>query len=410
MQTFIRISPNLLQPRIPELGKIKIGGKGELRRSDGGKQFRLPQKYDHFVVTTRMKDDSDNWVRDQVVHQKLGSKPKELDVRLMFDEPQENFQYFLAAYDGQTKRCSGDGQVAIDREHGEVPCTCPWLKVHDGPYTGPKRETGKKAPTCKPHGRLSVVLEAAETYGGFYVFRTTSWETIRSIAAQLDTFRGQFGFLAGLPLRMVIYPAKDVTPDGTFESYKVALVVRASMDTALQLATQAHERRALLPRGTMPEVHQAQLLEAEEREAKDIAEEFHSEVHGDDSDPGTSEDQEDPSDPESERLEWLCRRVLDLEGTDPQQINDAIAKRSDQMDGLAEYIAGKRPDLWSQAKREWEASQLTPEDLSQEDEEGVDAELEAVDAEAPVVDAELADDEPPPADELAALNLFGERT
>ena len=399
MQNFTTISPNLLQPRIPELGKIKIGGKGKRKTSSGGKQFRLPQKFDHFVVTTRMKDNSDNWVRDAAVHETVGAEPKELDVRLMFDEPDQNFQYFLAAYDGQTKRCSGNGETAHDREHGQIPCTCPWLKVHEGPYAGPARKVGRGAPTCKPHGRLSVVLEAAKTYGGFYVFRTTSWESIRSIAAQLQTFRDQFGFLAGLPLRMVIYPAKDVTPDGTFESYKVALVVRASMDSALQLATQAHERRKMLPKGAMPEVHQAQLLEAEESEAQDIAGEYHPET-------SPAEDEAEDAVAEEEEAEALLedelRLTFELLEWDATTITKQVAKYSDDLTQLEAIVQEKAPKELEMAREELariREEAEAEEEPDQEEAEGVDAEMEPADAEAPVLEGEIeTEDEPAEAD------------
>ena len=41
-----------LNPRFAEVGKIKIGGKGETKKTSGGKDFQIPVRYDHFVVTT----------------------------------------------------------------------------------------------------------------------------------------------------------------------------------------------------------------------------------------------------------------------------------------------------------------------------------------------------------------------
>src|SRR4051812_12962875 len=39
-----------LRPGLPERGKIKIGVKGEVRKSKGGNEFQPPQKLDHFVI------------------------------------------------------------------------------------------------------------------------------------------------------------------------------------------------------------------------------------------------------------------------------------------------------------------------------------------------------------------------
>ena len=71
------ISEKLLAPRVQELGKIKIGGKGPVRTSSGGKEFQPPKKFDHFVVTTRERGEDGNFLRDDQVHAhpKVGEKP-----------------------------------------------------------------------------------------------------------------------------------------------------------------------------------------------------------------------------------------------------------------------------------------------------------------------------------------------
>lgn len=372
----VRISPKILQPRIPELGSIRIGMKGEERKTQRGATFRLPTKLTHFIVVRRTRDAADNFERDATVHDKVGFKPTELDVRLMFDEPAANFQYFLAAYDGMTKRCSGDGEQAWDTELGKIPCTCPWLKQHTGTYQGPERPAQldkRPAPVCKPHGRLSVILEAAATYGGFYVFRTTSWETISSIAGQLEAFNAQFGYLAGLPLKLVMYPTEDRYVENGREkkskSFKVALVLRASFDAAYQLAAAAHERRRSLqlPAGRDAAAqHIQQMREAEERDAAEIAAEFHppaSAVAADDADGGSSdespdyevvteEEEEQAADEAAEReLEELCRFALELADWEAPAINKQVAKYTADLPKLAEMIQRELPTPWAQANK-----------------------------------------------------------
>lgn len=357
-RNFVQIKTSVLEPRLPELGQIKIGGKGEKR---GG--YRLPVKYDHFVVTKRERDkDSENLVRDNAIHRLVGARPKELDVRLLFDRPEQNFQYFLGAYDGRRPRCRGNGEVAHDREHGEVPCTCPWLKQHDGLYSGPDRPlTGDGALSCKPHGRLSVILEAAAAFGGFFLFRTTSWETISSIAAQLDTYLAQFGFLAGLPLKLVMYPTTDTYEDErgksrSSTSYKVALVVRGSFDTARQLASAAYERREqlALPSSRQAELHQQQMLQSEERDAEEISAEFHPESSGDGDGPGPEEWYEVVEDEEGEEelaaKEDLIRTTLEFCDWKPERINKFVAGHSDDFDTAIKELEQRVPNAVEKAR------------------------------------------------------------
>lgn len=355
---FNTISPTLLRPRLPELGKIKLGGKGKEKTSQGGKKFQLPVKFDSFVVTTRVRGTDGNFVRDEAIHQKLGQKPTELDIRLMFDEPEENFRASLSAYNGRKRVCEGNGVQAFDSELNRlIPCTCPLLKQHTGGYDGPARPIGKV--TCKPHGTLAVLLEAAETYGGFYVFRTTSWETIASIRAALDTFKAQFGFLAFLPLRMVMYPTTDSYEEGgqtkTSQSYKVGLVVRATMDTAFQLAAAARDRREqlLLAAPDVAEVHE-QLDRDEVEEASEIAAEFHPETQ--EGSPPTVEAEyeiEDEPDPQAE-AEELCRLALAASDWEQLDINRQVAKYSGRLDELAAILEEKMPDAWRLAREEYE--------------------------------------------------------
>lgn len=254
------ISPNLLRPRPMELGKIKIGGKGKEVQTRRGATMRLPEKFDHFVITTRQRGSDENFVIDEEIHSILGPEPESLDVRLMFDSVEENFQSEMLVYKGREKVFVCDGERARNLHTGnEGPCL---------------RAQGRECP-CKPFGRLAVILEAAPHYGGFYLFRTTSWETINNLQTTL-TLLAQFGSLRGLPLRLVIYPATDTHEAGTSTSYKVGIVLRADYETARNVALEFHradriERRELkLLAAGVEEVIQ----EGEELEAVDIDEEF----------------------------------------------------------------------------------------------------------------------------------------
>lgn len=394
---FVQIQPRVLDPRLPELGKIKIGGLGPERTSRSGKKFRLPMKVGHFIVTGRERGADGNLVRDQVVHAKVGDKPVELDVRLLWDEPAANFQSYLAAHDGKRRVCTGDGVSAFDERHGAVPCTCPWFKQHEGPYTGPARPVGGNNPVCKPNGRLSVLLEAAETFGGFYVFRTTSWESISSISAQLQLFYEQFGFLRGLPLRLRVYPATDTYEEGgqtkTSTSYKVAIVLRGDLDTAHQLAAAAYERRSqlALPSPAQVEIHQQQLDAAEAAEAEDIAAEFYPEVAAAVTDAEIVEEEDAAAD----QLEEICRYTLELADWKPQRINEQIAKYSSDLQTLAQKLQEVLPMEWQKAFADLSAAAADTADEEGEPEPDPD---EPIEAELVEDDGEgLEESEPAPA-------------
>lgn len=192
---FNSISPNILQPRLAEVGKIKIGGKGDERTSKQGGKYRLPVKFDHFQVTTTVRNDPNgNFVRDEDIHQRIGDSPRELDIMLLYDDIEQNFQHSFQWYEGKKRMCQGNGEAAQrwdekDELFKEIDCTCPLL------------EQGK----CKPSGRLSVLLQHAKMTGGVYVFRTHSYNSIWSIVSSLRFIQNLTGgVLAGIPLKMRI--------------------------------------------------------------------------------------------------------------------------------------------------------------------------------------------------------------
>lgn len=262
------IAPTLLPRRLGEIGKIKIGGRGPERTTAEGKTMHIPQKLDHFRVTRRDREDDgfQNFVLDEPVHAVVGEKPCELDCRLMFDSPEENFQSQLQHYKGRTKVWQCDGEEAVDLRKDETRrCV---------------RANGGECP-CKPYGRLLVVLEAAPAFGTGYVFRTTSWESINNIQTVLELLYEQFGFLAGLPMRLRVYPAEVQYQQGnqtkTSTAYKVALELRGTYDEAAQIARAAQERR--LANATelklLAAAREKELDELDTAEAEEIAEEFH---------------------------------------------------------------------------------------------------------------------------------------
>ena len=215
---------NLL-PGLPERGKIKIGVKGAMMTSRGGKEFQPPQKLDHFVITTMARGPDGNFVRDAELHKQFGEKPTRLPVRLLFDDIGLNFQSRYACFKGKTLWCSGDGERA-DRlddagKHFQVPCTCERI-ARD--YKGPEK--------CKINGILSVMIDGAGAIGGVWKFRTTSFNTTVGIMSSLSLLKGiTGGVLAGIPLELVLAPKTAIAPDtGAAQTvYVVGLEYRGSV-------------------------------------------------------------------------------------------------------------------------------------------------------------------------------------
>ena len=191
-----------LMPGLKEIGKIKIGKKGEMRKSAKGNDFRPPEKFDHFEVVTLHKDDNGDFIPDAAIMGLIGDNAKALSVFLLYNDPTLNFMTRYNQYKGGKCMCSGDGETATQADGTKIKCN---------PATCPVFATKK----CKPNGILSVILKDAPRLGGVYKFRTTSYNSIRSILSSmffLQSLTG--GILANIPLKMTVTPM-SVNPVGS---------------------------------------------------------------------------------------------------------------------------------------------------------------------------------------------------
>lgn len=195
------------QPSLKEIGKIKIGGKGEERAKAGGGTFRLPVKFDHFEIVSLMRDENGDFIKDPVM-QTLGESPKELDIFLLFNDPTLNFVSRYNQYQGGKCLCQGDGvkaTVSIPDKNGNKIIDC-------DPNTCPQFAQKK----CKPNGILSVILTKSPRLGGVYKFRTTSFNSIRSILSSLFFLSNLTGgVLAMIPLKLTVSPMQVQPKDST---------------------------------------------------------------------------------------------------------------------------------------------------------------------------------------------------
>ena len=212
-----------LRMRVVELGKIKIGRKSERTTGTG---FRLPEKLDHFLVTTLARDARGDLVVDAPLMARLaeqqGCTPdtvRELPIALLADDPDEVFPTAYVAYRGKTRLATSDGETITwfcDPRTGQ-PLAQPHeaRNEHDYVQTATYQQGSAQVRVFKPHGTLSCVLACGESrFGGVYKLRTTSLITIEQIVSGLRYIRTLTrGFLRNVPLRLAMRPMQ-VAPDG----------------------------------------------------------------------------------------------------------------------------------------------------------------------------------------------------
>ena len=208
-----------LSPGLPERGKIKIGYKGKTITSAKGNDFQPPKKLEHFLITTLERDKDGNFKRDTAIHKIIGEKPKEIPVKLIFNDLSLNFQCRYVCYHGRSLFCSGDGEFALRREEKDKPkvkIECPCERI-DPEYGNDD--------VCKPNGVLSVLIDIDKTViGGVWKFRTTSYNSIRGILSSLQLISHiTGGQLSGIPLKLKISP-KATTIPGTDKTTTVHVV------------------------------------------------------------------------------------------------------------------------------------------------------------------------------------------
>ena len=221
-------------PGLKEIGKIKIGRKGAMKKSRAGNEFRPPEKFNHFEVVTLHKNDNGDFIPDAAVMGLIGDDCKELDVSLLYNDPTLNFFTRFNQYKGGKCMCSGDGEHAVQADGTKLACnpdTCPVFATKH----------------CKPNGILSVVLKDAPRLGGVYKFRTTSVNSIRSILSSLFFIQSLTGgVLADIPLKMTIAP-QSVNPVGSPTAqtiYVVNLEYPGNMDDLHKQTIELMTRKA----------------------------------------------------------------------------------------------------------------------------------------------------------------------
>lgn len=169
--------------------------------------------------------DASETVAPATARRKLRSIP----VRVLFNDPDLNLRADYCMFDRTTARpvCVGNGE-SCKRVTGqgleELACsgpdTCRFGMGH-----------------CKPYGRLNVSIGDSDELGSF-VFRTTGFNSIRTLVARLQYFAAvSGGHLACMPLELKLR-GKSTTQSHRSAIYYADLVVRSgvSLNAAIKQA------------------------------------------------------------------------------------------------------------------------------------------------------------------------------
>ena len=198
-----------LDLRMQEVGKVKVGEKGEEKTSGQNKKYRLPKQLDHFLVVRveRLSNDSNsNYKHDNEAMEYI-SKPefdkRIVPVRFLYDDYRRFWESYYGMFTGTGRAycISKDGKkakrywkkdkegkrIARDIEHAVKPDSIDWTEESSIECLGSECPYAMKK-HCKPNGRLEFILPFIKQIGGVYTFRTTSWSSVRNIQSSLDFF------------------------------------------------------------------------------------------------------------------------------------------------------------------------------------------------------------------------------
>ncbi len=174
---------------------------------------------------------------NETLRKATAGKLRAIPVRVLFSDPDLNLRAEYSLFDRDTGRpvCVGNGEQCrrvTDTGIETLPCPSP-----DGCTFG-------RQGNCKPYGRLNVIVGDDDEMGSF-ILRTTSYNSIRTLAARLHYFRAVSGnLLACLPLELKLR-GKSTTQSYRSAIYYVDLGVRSgnTVEQALIEAKELDARR-----------------------------------------------------------------------------------------------------------------------------------------------------------------------
>ncbi len=261
----------------PALGRISIGRMVE----KNGK--RLPEKDDQFTITSQIQSKESGWIKhplnEQLRAQAPNQKLRTIPVRMIFNDPELNLRAEYTLFDRQTGRpiCVGNGETCQRLTNQGVeqhPCSSPDLC--------PLAQGGN----CKPYGRLYVNLDESDELGTF-IFRTTGFNSIRTLAARLSYYHAASnGLLSCLPLQLTLR-GKSTTQSYRTPVYYVDLTLRdgVNLQQAIQMAKEIDQqsKAAGFNQTALDQIAQQCFANAQFElntdEGMDLVEEFYTDVN-----------------------------------------------------------------------------------------------------------------------------------
>ncbi|WP_139744451.1 hypothetical protein [Aeromonas media] len=223
----------------PVIGRICIG---RLVQKEGK---WVPEKDDSFTLTTQIQQKG-GWLRHPLHQQHLpkqgnqgqeNAKIRAIPVRVLFNDSDLNLRAEYSAFDRQTGRplCVGNGEVAKRvGAQGMEEVSCP----------GPERCPYGQQQGCKLYGRLNLFVEGQGDELGSFIFRTTGYNSVRTLAARLKYFEAVSGGLTRyLPLTLRLR-AKSTTQSYRTPVYYVDLTLRDEL-TLTEAVGQARQEAML---------------------------------------------------------------------------------------------------------------------------------------------------------------------
>ncbi|NCB57608.1 MAG: hypothetical protein EOM46_08880 [Gammaproteobacteria bacterium] len=295
----------------PVIGRISIG------RLVCKNDKWLPEKDDSFTLTTQVKNKGE-WLLHPL-HQKFAEstpnqKIRSIPVRMLFNDTDLNLRAEYSAFDRNTGRplCVGNGESAkrVNEQGGTDEHAC----------TGPQFCPFARQYGCKLYGRLNVQVEGQNDELGSFIFRTTGYNSVRTLAARLQYFHAISGGLTRyLPLLLRLR-AKSTTLSYQTPVYYVDLTLREGTELASVIAQAKEAAEADIEAGlvlagleqTARQLLQNGQFEDSEEEIPLVMEEFYPE--------------ENPSDPSADQLEQpvttqpATRRIA----TRPSRLTDKL--------------------------------------------------------------------------------------
>ncbi|MGF2635477.1 hydrolase or metal-binding protein [Acinetobacter johnsonii] len=213
----------------PVLGRISIG---KVVQKNGQ---RLPEKDDQFTITSQIQN-KEGWVKHPLDEQLRAKAPNQklrtIPVRMIFNDPELNLRAEYSLFDRQTGRliCSGNGETCQRLgQNGIEQHPCP------SPDLCPIGQGGN----CKPYGRLYVNLDESDELGAF-IFRTTGFNSIRTLAARLRYYHAASGdLLSCLPLQLTLR-GKSTTQSYRTPIYYVDLTLRDGINLQEAITNAKH--------------------------------------------------------------------------------------------------------------------------------------------------------------------------